>query len=45
MGVIAFCVGVGFILSAFLSIFLSRRLSAWQTPIADRFADDTGQVR
>ncbi|HEX9943007.1 MAG TPA: hypothetical protein VGG03_13395 [Thermoanaerobaculia bacterium] len=50
MGVIAFCVGVGFVASAAVSIFLSRRLGLWQTPhssetaSADRF-DDPGLVR
>jgi hypothetical protein len=50
MGVIALCVGAGFIASAAVSILLSRRLGLWQPPLAsegaaaDRF-DDPGLVR
>jgi hypothetical protein len=32
MGVIALCVGAGFVGSALLSVFLSRRLGVWQVP-------------
>jgi hypothetical protein len=41
MGVIALCIGLGFIASAAVSIFLSRRLAAWETPESN----DPGQVR
>ena len=50
MGVIAFCIGAGFVVSAAVSIFLSRRFGLWQVPpsseaaAADRF-DDPGLVR
>jgi hypothetical protein len=50
MGVIAFMIGVGFVASAAVSIFLSRRFGLWQLPsspesaAADRF-DDPGLVR
>ena len=43
LGMIGLSVGVGFIASAAVSIFLSRRLGLWQAP-ADR-ADETGIVR
>jgi len=43
LGMIGVSVGVGFIVSAAVSIFLSRRLGLWQLP-ADR-ADETGIVR
>ncbi len=43
LGMIGVSVGVGFIVSAAVSIFLSRRLGLWQAPV-DR-ADETGIVR
>jgi len=44
LGMIGVSVGVGFIASAAVSIFLSRRLGLWQSPNAER-ADETGIVR
>jgi hypothetical protein len=44
LGAIAFCVGGGFIVSAFVSLFLSRRLGLWQGP-AGNTLDEPGQVR
>lgn len=41
LGVIGLCIGAGFVLSAAVSIFLSRRLGILQAPAAD----DAGQVR
>lgn len=35
MGVIALCVGGGFVISAVVSLLLSRRLGLWQAPIDD----------
>jgi len=43
LGVIGLCVGGGFVISAAVSLFLSRRLGIWQAPNPDR--DDTEQVR
>ena len=43
LGMIGVSVGLGFIVSAAVSIFMSRRLGLWQLP-ADR-ADETGIVR
>ena len=44
LGMIGVSIGVGFIASAAVSIFLSRRLGLWQQPNSER-ADDTGIVR
>ena len=44
LGMIGVCIGAGFIASAVVSIFLSRRLGLWQSPDADR-ADVSGIVR
>ena len=44
LGMIGVSIGVGFIASAAVSIFLSRRLGLWQQPNGER-ADDTGIVR
>jgi hypothetical protein len=35
LGTIGFCVGAGFIVSALVSLFLSRRLAVWGTPVDD----------
>ncbi len=43
LGMIGVSLGVGFIVSAAVSMFLSRRLGLWQAPV-DR-ADETGIVR
>jgi hypothetical protein len=46
MGVIGFCVGVGFVGSALVSLVLSRRLGVWEPPPAPPDAlDDAGPVR
>jgi hypothetical protein len=42
MGVIGFCIGIGFIASAFVSIVMSQRLDAWRT--SGRI-DDSGVMR
>lgn len=44
LGMIALSIGVGFILSAGVSIFMSRRLGLWQSPDAGR-VDEPGIVR
>jgi hypothetical protein len=50
MGMIAFCIGGGFIVSAGVSLFLTRRLGLWQGPSSlestsiDRL-DEAGRVR
>lgn len=44
LGMIGVSIGVGFIVSAGVSIFMSRRLGLWQSPGADR-ADEPGIVR
>jgi len=43
LGALAFCVGAGFIASAFVSLFLSRRLGLWQE--TSQPLDEPGQVR
>jgi hypothetical protein len=43
MGIIAFSIGAGFIASAFISLFVSRRIGAWQSPDADTLS--SGSVR
>ena len=40
MGTIGICIGAGFIGSALVSLFMSRRMGAWQTP-----EDDSGIVK
>lgn len=50
MGGIAFCLGAGFIASALVSIYLSRRLGLWEGPAAEsersgRILDDLGGMR
>lgn len=46
LGAIAFCVGGGFIASAFISLFLTRRLSAWDDRgNAENRLSDSGLVR
>jgi hypothetical protein len=45
MGVVALCVGIGFVGSAGISIFLSRRLGLWQMPNASTAPDETGAVQ
>lgn len=47
LGAIALSVGVGFVVSALVSLFLSRRLGLWQPPPAAEAAagDDTGYER
>lgn len=47
MGVIAFCIGAGFIGSAYASLMLSRRLGLWQDPGAEGTvsSEDAGLVR
>jgi hypothetical protein len=35
MGTIGFCIGAGFIASALISLFMSRKLGAWQGPVDD----------
>ncbi|HET7706855.1 MAG TPA: hypothetical protein VFM36_12260 [Thermoanaerobaculia bacterium] len=45
IGAIAFCVGGGFIASALISLFLSRRLSAWDDRGAENRLGDSGLVR
>jgi hypothetical protein len=35
-GIVALCVGAGFVLSAIVSFALSRRLGLWESPLADR---------
>ncbi|HYC94058.1 MAG TPA: hypothetical protein VEO54_32970 [Thermoanaerobaculia bacterium] len=40
MGTIGFCIGAGFIASALISLFMSRKLGAWQGP-----ADDAETVK
>lgn len=49
LGVIAFCIGVGFVASAGISLFLSRRLGLWQDPKASEVApaalNDQGLMR
>ena len=44
LGLIGLSIGVGFIVSAAVSIFLSRRLGLWQSPLGER-VDDSGVVR
>jgi small-conductance mechanosensitive channel len=44
MGAIALCVGLGFIVSAFVSVMVSRRLGVLQSPEVDALAD-SGPVR
>jgi hypothetical protein len=41
LGVIALCVGGGFIVSAVVSLLLSRRLGIWQSPAADIASADS----
>jgi hypothetical protein len=41
LGAIGFCIGAGFILSSVVSLFVSRRLGAWQPPAPE----DSGIVR
>lgn len=45
LGVIGLCIGGGFVLSAIVSLFLSRRLGVWQAaaPASDRY-EDAGNV-
>ena len=46
MGAIGFCVGAGFIASAFVSVVVSRRLGLWQgSPESPSGLDDVGGVR
>jgi hypothetical protein len=49
IGVIALCIGVGFIASAAVSLFLSRRLGLWRAPesgdATDVQAHDSGLMR
>ncbi len=46
LGAIAFCVGGGFIASALISLFLTRRLSAWDDRgAAENRLNDSGLVR
>ena len=45
LGVIAFCVGVGFILSAAISLMLSNRLGLWRSDDPSRPIGDSGLVR
>lgn len=46
LGAIAFCVGGGFIASALISLFLTRRLSAWDDRgAAENRLSDSGLVR
>jgi hypothetical protein len=45
MGVIALSVGVGFIVSAFVSLLLSRRLGLWQPPAPPNPIDEAGLMR
>lgn len=46
LGAIAFCVGGGFIVSALISLFLTRRLSAWDDRgAAENRLGDSGLVR
>lgn len=45
IGVIAFCVGAGFIGSAVVSLGLSRRLGLWQGSGAANGIDESGDVR
>jgi hypothetical protein len=44
LGMIGASIGIGFIVSAAVSIFLSRRLGLWQSPNAER-ADEVSAVR
>jgi hypothetical protein len=47
MGAIAFCIGAGFIASALISLFLSRRLGMWEErgPTPENRLGDSGLVR
>jgi hypothetical protein len=47
LGAIGFCVGAGFIASAFVSVVVSRRLGLWQGPLPEstRTTDDAGGMR
>ena len=47
MGVIAFCVGGGFLGSAYVSMLVSRRFGSWQEPGSPtaNIADDPGMMR
>jgi hypothetical protein len=49
IGIIALCIGLGFIASAAVSLFLSRRLGLWRTPestdASELQAHDAGLVR
>jgi hypothetical protein len=46
MGVIAFCVGGGFLASAYVSLLVSRRFGSWQeSGSAANIADDAGMMR
>jgi hypothetical protein len=47
LGMIGICVGAGFVLSALVSLFLSRRLGLWQGPLASgsETADEAGLGR
>lgn len=45
LGVVAFAIGAGFIASAFISLFLSKRLGLWQSPAAPPVALDDSGVR
>src|SRR5688572_4432764 len=47
MGAIGFCIGAGFIASALISLFLSRRLGMWEErgPSSENRLGDSGLVR
>jgi hypothetical protein len=45
IGAIAFSIGVGFIVSAVISLSLSRRLGVWQSPDAAQRFDEPGLVK
>jgi hypothetical protein len=45
LGVIGLCVGAGFVLSAVVALFLSRRLGLWEGPAARRDELDEASLR
>jgi hypothetical protein len=45
LGAVAFSIGVGFIASAVVSLYLTRRLGLWQQPPASETVHDPGIVR
>jgi len=47
LGTIATCIGLGFVVSAFVSIYLTRKIAMWQEPQlpAGDVADEAGLMR